>query len=63
VGGIGKPAGVVGETGAVEEGTAQPDKDDGQMAEVGGEDPPRDLLKVTRVSVKVVSVGVKVPNP
>ena len=33
------------------------------MAEVSGEDPPRDLLQVTRVSVEVVSVGVKVPNP
>ena len=45
------------------EGTAQPDKDDGQMAEVCGEDPPRNLLEVTRVGVEVVSVGVKVPNP
>ena len=33
------------------------------MAEMGGKNPPRDLLKVTRVSIKVVSVGVKVPNP
>ena len=63
MGGVGKPAGVIGEAGAVEEGTAQPDEDDGQMAEVGGEDPPRYLLKVARVSVEVVSVGVKVPNP
>ena len=29
VGGIGKPSGVVGEAGTVEEGTAQPDKDNG----------------------------------
>ena len=47
----------------MEEGTAEPDEDDGQVAEMGGEDPPRDLLKVARVSVEVVSVGVKVPNP
>tara|TARA_B100001057_G_scaffold280662_1_gene281077 strand:- start:295 stop:675 length:381 start_codon:yes stop_codon:yes gene_type:complete len=33
------------------------------MAEMGGKNPPRDLLKVTRVSVKVVSVGVEIPNP
>ena len=46
----------------MEEGTAEPDEDDGQVAEMGGEDPPRDLLKVARVSVEVVSVGVKVPN-
>jgi len=52
VGGIGEPAGIVGEAGTVEEGTAQPDKDDGQMAEMGGKNPPRDLLKVTRVSIK-----------
>ena len=47
----------------MEEGAAEPDKDDGQVAEVSGEDPPRDLLKVTRMSVEIVSVGVKVPNP
>ena len=63
MGGVSKPTGIVGEAGAMEEGTAEPDEDDGQVAEMGGEDPPRDLLKVARVSVEVVSVGVKVPNP
>ena len=63
VGGISEPTGIVGEASTVEEGAAQPDEDDGQMAEVCGEDPPRNLLEVTRVGVEVVSVGVKVPNP
>lgn len=63
VGGVGEPAGEVGEAGAVEEGTAQPDEDHGQMAEMSTEDLPRDLLKVTRVAVEIVSVGVEVPNP
>ncbi len=63
VGGIGEPTGIIGEASAVEEGTAEPNENDGQMAEVCGEDPPRNLLEVTRMSVKVVSVGVEVPNP
>ena len=63
VGGIGEPAGEVGEAGSMEEGTAQPDEDHGQMAEVSTEDLPRDLLKVARVAVEIVSVGVEVPNP
>jgi hypothetical protein len=33
------------------------------MAEVSTEDLPRDLLKVTRVAVEIVSIGVEVPNP
>ncbi len=63
VGGIGKPAGEVGEASAMEESAAQPDEDHGQVAEVSTEDLPRDLLKVTRVAVEIVSVGVEVPNP
>ena len=47
----------------MEEGTAQPDKDDGQMAEVSREDLARDLFKVARVTVEIVSIGVEVPNP
>ena len=47
----------------MEESAAQPDEDDGQMAEVSTEDLPRDLLKVTRVAVEIVSIGVEVPNP
>ena len=43
----------------MEESAAQPDEDDGQMAEVSTEDLPRDLLKVTRVAVEIVSIGVE----
>ena len=63
VGGIGEPAGIVGEAGSVEEGAAQPDEDHGQVAEVSTKNLPRDLLKVTRVAIEIVSVGVEVPNP
>ena len=61
--GVGQPAGVVGEAGAVEEGTAQPNEDDGQVTEVGRKDLPADLFEITGVAVEVVSVGVEVPNP
>jgi len=47
----------------VEEGTAQPDEDDGQVTEVGRKDLPADLFEITGVAVEVVSVGVEVPNP
>jgi len=36
--GVGQPAGIVGEAGPVIEGAAQPDEDDGQMAEMSAED-------------------------
>ena len=61
--GVSQPAGVIGEAGAMEEGTAQPDEDDGQVTEVSREDLPADFLEVTGVAVEVVSVGVEVPNP
>ena len=60
---VGQPAGVVGEAGPVIEGAAQPDEDDGQMAEVSAEDLPGDLFEIARVAVEIVSVGVEVPNP
>ncbi len=63
MGGIGEPAGEIGEVGAMEKGTAQPDEDHGQVAEVSTKDLPRNLFKVTRVAVEIVSVGVEVPNP
>jgi len=47
----------------MEKGTAQPDEDYGQVAEVSTKDLPRNLLKVTRMAVEIVSVGVEVPNP
>ena len=47
----------------MEEGAAQPDENDGQMAEVSRKDLARDLFEVTRVAIEVVSIGVEVPNP
>ena len=61
--GIGQPTSEVGEAGSMEEGAAEPDENDGQMAEVSREDLARDLFEVTRVAIEVVSVGVEVPNP
>ena len=60
---IGKPTAVVGEACAVVIGTAQPDEDDGQMAEVSAEDLSRDILQVARVTVKIVGTRMQVPNP
>ena len=61
--GIGKPAGVVGEACAVVVGTAQPDENDGQVAEVSAEDLPGDILQVARVTVKIVGTRMQVPDP
>ena len=63
VGGVGKPTGVVGEASTVIEGAAQPNEDDGQVAEMSAEDLARDLFQVTRVTVEVMSAGVQVPDP
>ena len=63
VGGVGKPTGVVGEASTVIEGAAQPNEDDGQVAEVSAEDLARDLFQVTGVTVEVMSAGVQVPDP
>jgi len=61
--GVGEPAGVVGEASTVEEGAAQPNKDDSQVTEVGRKNLPADLFEIAGVAIEVVSVGVEVPNP
>ena len=61
--GVVHPSFVVGKARAMEIHAAEPDEHNGQVAEVSTKDFTRYIFEVTGMTIEVVSVGVKVPNP
>ena len=58
-----EPRFIIGETGTVEIHPAQPYKYDGEMSEVSTENLTRNVFQVTSVTIEIMCVSMKIPNP